>query len=266
MSSSISPTPIGVPTNEGAPPRDLLAPEPTGTVPAASPPAAPAPAQPPAAVEPAKAAEPPAATPPAAGEKPDGNLLKDALDKGGETTAGDDTKPAEPPEALKAEDYKFELPEGINAEDPLVAAFREGAAKSNLSPEAAQALVNELGPKIAEQLAANHKAWDAMQADWQKQTREHAEIGGDKLPETVSRVTGLLRQFGHPDLPNALAVSGLGNNPALIWTLNNIASRMMEGTAQQGGTPNTIATRPSEGARLLYTSTADAAGKEAVSQ
>lgn len=257
MSGVVNSAPVGVPSNPAAVATPLA--QPAAALPpggAGEPATTPAPTQvaTPAAVEPPAPAEAPAA-----GSKPDGNLLADALNtEGAETTAGDNSTPGEEPPAIKPEDYTFELSEGLVGDDPLITAFREGAAKNGVSQETAQALVSELGPKIAEQLLAPARAWEAMQADWQKQTREHPDIGGAKLTETLDRVTNCLRQFGHPDLPQALTLSGLGNNPALIWTINNLASRLMEGAPVNGGVPANTGSGQS-GASKLYTSTSDAA-------
>lgn len=263
MSATIHSSPVGVPSNPAA--VAVASPAPGAVAPAATPapvPSAAPAAAPPAAVEPAASPAPAAGADPA---KPDGNLLGDALKDGEAKPAADPTDPAKPAEEpakaaepLKAEDYKFELPKGIDETNPLFTPFREAAAKNGLTNEAAQALLNEVGPALAEQLQAPHKAWESLQAEWQTKVKTDPELGGAKLPETVARVTGLLRQFGHPDLPAALAISGMGNNPALIFTLNKLALRVMEGTRPEiGGAPATNGAAPAAGSRSLYHSTTD---------
>lgn len=253
----VHPTPQGTPT-PGAPAPAPAAPPPAA--PAAASPAAAPPATPPAPVDPPAATTAASGDPGAGGEhpKPDGNLLADPL-KAAETETpkeGEDAPKDETP-AVKPEDYQFTLPDGIPADDPLVAAFRNSAAEAGLTNDAASKVVDALAPALAERLAAPQRAWEAMQATWQDQVKADPEIGGPNLPATVERVSGLLRQFGHPDLGMALTVTGLGNNLALISTLNNLALRLGEGAPVTGGTPPGVGGSGGSAANKLYTSASD---------
>lgn len=250
-------TPQGTPTPGAPPPAAPVMPPP------AAPPA------PPPATPPAPSAEPPAAPaasgdPGAGGEspKPDGNLLADPLKDSGadekkKEGGADEKKEGETPPEIKPEDYQFTLPDGIPADDPLVQAFRTSAAGAGLTNEAASKVVDALAPALAERLSAPQRAWEAMQADWQSQVRADPDIGGANLPATVDRVSGLLRQFGDPGLGMALTVTGMGNHPALIRTLNNLALRLGEGAPVVGGTPPNVGGSAASGASKLYTSASD---------
>lgn len=179
---------------------------------------------------------------------------------GADTVAGADTQAgADTVEAMKPEDYKLDLPEGIKADDPLLAAFLEGAAKGGLDPAAAQAVVSALGPKLVEQLAAPAKAWTALNEQWTAAVKAHPEIGGANHDAAVGRVLTAFNTVMQPaevqELRAALNMTGAGNNPHVILAFHRMAELLTEKGAVQGNSPAEVRNP----AALMYP-TSNAAG------
>lgn len=153
--------------------------------------------------------------------------------------AGEGDKPA--PEPMKAEDYKLDLPEGITADDPLLTAFLEGAAKGGMDNESVQAVISSLGPKLAEQMAAPMKAWTTLNETWQAEVKADPVIGGANLPATIKTVADAIGLVSTPEeaqaAREALTMTGAGNNPAIVRLMHRMASRLVEKGAVQGNSP-----------------------------
>lgn len=213
-----------------APASDAPAPAATAPEPTPAPAAADAdPAPPQAALKDTLlSAEPP---------KTEGEATVDPAKKEG---AGEGEKtPA--PEPMKPEDYTLELPEGIAADDPLLTAFLEGAAKGGMDNESVQAVVASLGPKLAEQMQAPIKAWTSLNEQWQAEVKADPVIGGANLPATIQTVTDAINLVSTPDearsVREALTMTGAGNHPAVVRLMHRLASRLTEQRPVQGKSP-----------------------------
>jgi hypothetical protein len=151
------------------------------------------------------------------------------------STLAEQPKPGEPPAPdMKAEDYgTFDLPEGVQQDDPLVQAFISGAAKGGMDKDSVQAVISELGPKLQEQLMAPQRAWQDMNAAWANQVKMDTQLGGANLDKTLSTITAGLTQVMTPQelgqLHEALETTGAGNHPAVVRALHRFAARVTEG-------------------------------------
>ncbi len=233
-----------------------------------------APAPPAAGVAPASG-EQGAPSKPAAAQVPkvDGNVLGDGLGaKEGEQAAakpeGEKTgeKAAEEaaPEPIDPKSYLegIKLPDGITAEDPVLAAFLEGAAKGGMDAESVHAIVESIGPEMQKALAAPYQAWKDLQETWQGAVKADSEIGGDKLAGVVSTVNRALTAVCGDmlaDIKTALETTGAGNNPAVIKAMYRMAKGLVEPSGPVTGTPPNP--QPAKNpAKLLYPSAARQTG------
>lgn len=173
------------------------------------------------------------------GDKPATEGDKPATEGEKEKGAGEGDKPA--PEPMKPEDYKLELPEGITADDPLLTAFLEGAAKGGMDNESVQAVISSFGPKLAEQMAAPMNAWTTLNETWQAEVKADPVIGGANLPATIKTVADAISLVSTPEeaqaAREALTMTGAGNNPAIVRLMHRMASRLVEKGAVQGNSP-----------------------------
>ena len=176
-----------------------------------------------------------------------------------------DAEPAEPAEPEKPIDpasYEVKLPEGMTREDPLVALFLEGAAGERLEGKTVQSMLDKIAPKVAEALAAPHKAWAELNNAWMAAIKADPEIGGANLAPAVNRVTAFFERHGSPEVLQDLKTTGAINSPAVFKLWNKIATAYEEGGATPSGNSTPLPTGPSV-AQRMYPSSARANGAAA---
>jgi hypothetical protein len=156
---------------------------------------------------------------------------------GADTAVGADTVAAE----LKPEDYKLDLPEGMDATDDLLTKFLAGAAKGGMDNESVNAVLKELGPALQARLNAPIEAWRTLNKEWETAVRADPEFAGDKLGQTVGNVRSALELVGTPAevsaFRDALDMTGAGNHPAIVRMLGRMAGRLVEGGASRPAPP-----------------------------
>lgn len=204
--------------------------------------AAPAPA--PADTTPASAAQPqPASDAQNADAKPAGD--KPASDKpAGDKPADDQAKPAGAPEK-----YEFKSPEGMQFDAALLTDFETVARELDMPQDAAQKLVETMGPKIAAQHAAQQQeAFKNLNNTWIEATKSDKEFGGDKLAENLAVAKKALDKTASPELRTLLNETGLGNHPEVIRHFVKIGKTLSEDTFVPGGAPS----GPANDAKAMY--------------
>ena len=139
--------------------------------------------------------------------------------KDGETQAD---KPQGAPEK-----YEFKAPEGKEFDAEIIGNFSEIAKELNLTQDAAQKLVESMGPKIAERQLAQV---EAIRNEWAQQSQVDKEFGGDRLNENMAVAKKALDSFGTPELRTLLVQSGLGNNPEVIRFMYRAGKAISEDT------------------------------------
>lgn len=128
--------------------------------------------------------------------------------KDGATDGDTDGKPQGAPES-----YDFKAPEGKEFDAEVLTAFSEVAKEANLSQEAAQKLLDKMGPTLA---SRQMEQFESIKNEWSQASQVDKEFGGDKLQENLSVAKKALDSFGTPELRTLLNESGLGNNPEVI--------------------------------------------------
>jgi hypothetical protein len=144
--------------------------------------------------------------------------------------------------------YEFKAPEGTAYDPNLLSAFEAGAKDANLPQLAAQKLLDQMAPKLAErqgeQVLAIRKEWfDASSAD--------KEFGGDALQANLGTAKKALDTFGSPELNKLLVSTGLGNHPEMIRLLYKAGKALSEDTFVAGTAP----TSKVSAASVLYDNT-----------
>lgn len=111
------------------------------------------------------------------------------------------------------EKYEFKAPEGQEFDAGTIEAFSEIAKELNLTQEAAQKLLDRMGPQIETQQKGQLQA---IHNEWKQASQVDKEFGGEKLAENLATAKKALDAFGSPELRALLEQSGLGNNPEVI--------------------------------------------------
>ena len=144
----------------------------------------------------------------------------------GKDTQGDG-KPQGAPEK-----YEFATPEGMQFDDAVVGAFSEVAKDLNLSQEAAQKILDMVGPVMAAQQV---EALQAASTEWAEASKTDKEFGGDKLNENLAVAKKAMDQFASPELRTLLNESALGNNPEVIRMFYRVGKAISEDGFVVGG-------------------------------
>lgn len=176
----------------------------------------------------------------------------DADDKAGEgdkeeDKKGDDKSGEGEDDAAQVTFEKLTLPEGFDTEDPLAGRFLEVVNKDYESKsERAQALIDLHKDIVAEYEAGAQKAFLDTQNEWQDKLIE--EHGEKPLDEKLGKVAQLIdtydqemressgktdQEFGQ-ELREAMALTGAGNNPAIVNFLIRLAEQQSEGSPLSG--------------------------------
>ena len=138
----------------------------------------------------------------------------DAAPAGKEPAPADAAKTEASAEAQAApETYEFKAPEGRAFDPEVIAEYSKVAKELNLSQEAAQRVLDSVGPKLAERQAAQI---EAIRNGWAESSKADKEFGGEKLSENLSVAKKALDQFGTAELRALLNESGIGNHPEVI--------------------------------------------------
>lgn len=140
---------------------------------------------------------------------------------------------AEAPKAPEA--YEFKAPEGRVFDPEVMASYSQVARELNLSQDAAQRLLDAVGPKMAERQMA---LIEATRNGWADNSRSDKEFGGEKLSENLGVAKKALDAFGTTELRTLLNETGLGNHPELIRFMFRAGKaisedRMVSGAATQ---------------------------------
>lgn len=246
MADPVAPTPDPVAVAPAAPAPAAPAPVAAAPVVAAPAPAAPAlaPVIPPAAETILSAAtKAPAVTPPPAGD----------------TAAPTADAPAVAPVApVPAPVYEaFKLPENVQLDEAQVGSFKEMLGKFETEHKADHAAMQALGQQmvdfyIAEQTRqeqAQIETWNRTIDGWKDQFIKDPELGGNRKDTTIANCGAMIEQYGGnadqiTELRNAFRVTGMGNHPAMIRLLNNVAKVLSEGQPVPAIVPKAATTIP----------------------
>lgn len=132
-------------------------------------------------------------------------------DKAGEEPKGEAAEPPKPPE-----DFDLNIPEGFEASDEALSAFKGLAKELGLQQEQAQKLIDYQAEIAAKQLEADRKQWMETQKVWQTEVRQDAEFGGAEFDKNLALANRVLTKFGTPELLTFLQNTGLSNHPEMV--------------------------------------------------
>lgn len=124
-----------------------------------------------------------------------------------------DTKDGEAGDSVLGAPEKYELTVGENIAPEVQSAFEDVARDLNLSQDAAQKVLDKMGPVLAQN---QMDRIEKMQNDWAEQSRADKEFGGERLNENLSFAKKALDAFASPQLRDILNETGLGNHPEMI--------------------------------------------------
>lgn len=142
------------------------------------------------------------------------------------TEAKDDTAQGGAPET-----YEFKAPDGSEFDPKVIEKFSSVAKAQGLTQEAAQAILDEMGPVLAER---SSEALASARAQWVEQARADKEFGGDKFDESLGAAKKAIETFATPELRQLLETSGLGDHPEVIRLMTRIGRAISPDSVVRG--------------------------------
>ena len=136
------------------------------------------------------------------------------------------------------ETYEFTAAEGREFDPAVIAEFSAVAKELNLPQEAAQKVLDKMGPAIA---ARQEAAIADARAKWVADTKADAEIGGPELAQKIALANTTFEKFGTPELRALLDESGLGDHPEMLRWAHRVGKAISEDgfvAGRGGNTPN----------------------------
>lgn len=178
--------------------------------------------------------------------QPTDTLLTDATTEGTTPAVEAEPKAEEATAKVEApESYEFVMPEGVEIDEQAAGEFSEIAKELKLPQDQAQKLVDLYAKRVQGQLET-HKA---TVESWATAVKADKEIGGDKLPESLSTARKAVETFGTPELKNLLNTTGLGNHPEFVKLMYRAGKAISEDRFVIGGESGAVNT---DIARSLY--------------
>lgn len=139
-----------------------------------------------------------------------------------------DERPAE--QALRAYD-SIKLPENAALDDHTFSAFKTLAKELNLSPEAAQKLVDFEADFGGKERQKNDDERQQILQGWADKTKE---MFGTRSEQEIACALQAVDAFGGPDLRELFELTGLGNHPVIVKTFNEIGKQISEDVSVNG--------------------------------
>ena len=147
-------------------------------------------------------------------------------------TATTETKAAEQqPKAGAPEVYEFKAAEGQTFDPEFVKSYSEVARELNLTQEAAQTMIDKVGPVLAQQQAAQIAQ---VRNDWAEASKVDAEFGGAKFNENLAIAKQSIDKFATPEFKKMLDDTGLGNHPEWIRYCYRVSKAFAPDTLETG--------------------------------
>ena len=146
------------------------------------------------------------------------------------------TSDQRPPKEGAPEVYEFKAAEGQTFDPEFVKSYSEVARELNLTQEAAQTMIDKVGPVLAQQQAAQIAQ---VRNDWAEASKVDAEFGGTKFNENLAIAKQSIDKFATPEFKKMLDDTGLGNHPEWIRYCYRVSKAFspdnFEGGHKEGG-------------------------------
>ena len=145
-------------------------------------------------------------------------------------------EPTPAPKEGAPEVYEFKAAEGQTFDPEFLKGYSEVAKELNLTQEAAQTMIDKVGPVLAQQQAAQIAQ---VRNDWAEASKVDAEFGGAKFNENLAIAKQSIDKFATPEFKQMLDDTGLGNHPEWIRYCYRVSKAFspdnFEGGHKEGG-------------------------------
>ena len=143
----------------------------------------------------------------------------------------------------------FVMPEGVELDSALLTEATPLFKELGLNQDQAQKLVDFQAKQAQASSESQVDAFNQLMNDWQEQSKNDKEFGGDKFEENVGIARSAIDKFGTPELKQLLEEHGVGNHPEVIRFMVKVGKLTAEDVP--GGT-NTPPSKAQDRVSLLY--------------
>lgn len=143
----------------------------------------------------------------------------------------------------------FVMPEGVELDSALLTEATPLFKELGLNQDQAQKLVDFQAKQAKASSQSQVDAFNQLMNDWQEQSKNDSEFGGDKFEENVGIARSAIDKFGTPELKQLLEEHGVGNHPEVIRFMVKVGKLTAEDVP--GGT-NTPPSKAQDRVSLLY--------------
>lgn len=143
----------------------------------------------------------------------------------------------------------FVMPEGVELDSALLTEAAPLFKELGLTQDQAQKLIDFQAKQVQASSESNVDAFNQLMNDWQEQSKNDKEFGGDKFEENVGIARSAIDKFGTPELKQLLEEHGVGNHPEVIRFMVKVGKLTAEDVP--GGT-NTPPSKAQDRVSLLY--------------
>jgi len=175
----------------------------------------------------------------------------DAVDTGKESTDAADPEVQTDEGSPTAPDTyaDFTLPEGVTVDASVLSEATPLFKELGLTQDQAQKLVDFQAKQVQASSQSQTDSFNQLMNDWQTQSKNDKEFGGDKFEENVGIARSAIDSFGTPELKQLLEEHGVGNHPEVIRFMIKVGKTVREDVP--GG--NTVPTsKAQDRVSLLY--------------
>lgn len=151
--------------------------------------------------------------------------------------------PAEPPAPAAPPTYDaFTLPEGVKLDEEGIGKLTALLGETELATKADHTAMQAMGQKLVDMYVAEvqrisdgqQQAWIRARDEWRNRFIADPDIGGARRETTLRNCASMIEQFGgspeqQAELRQAFGITGMGDHPAMIRFINNMASVLSEG-------------------------------------
>jgi len=131
----------------------------------------------------------------------------------------------------------FTMPEGIEVDETALKEAAPVFKELGLNQEQAQKLVDLQAKMAVEGQKAQVEAFNAQLDDWDTQSLNDKEFGGDKFDENIKTASLAVEKFGTPELKTMLETHGLYAHPEVVRFFYRVGNTLKEDNPGSGGNP-----------------------------
>lgn len=135
----------------------------------------------------------------------------------------------------------FAMPEGVTVDAALLSEAGPIFKELGLTQEQAQKLVDLQAKQVQASSQSNVDAFNQLMNDWQEQSKNDKEFGGDAFEENVKIAQSAISKFGTPELKQLLVEHGVGNHPEVIRFMVKVGKLTSEDVPGSSNAPTSTA-------------------------